>query len=80
MPIAWRYSARIDNLRKDGYRIRASHIDKSIWRFTLLPQDPQQPQALQVAAELDEPKYLDFNEQLRTYVSGTAPGFVDSLT
>ena len=63
--IAFRYGGRLHELRQDGYRIRTTHIKKSVWRFTLLPQDPLQPQSLQVAAELGEPEYQSFREMLR---------------
>jgi hypothetical protein len=62
---AFRYGGRLFELRQDGYRIRSKHVKNSIWRFTLLPQDPKQPQTMQVSAELDEPQYLDFLEMLR---------------
>lgn len=65
MPIAWRYSARIADLRRDGHRIRTTHIKNAVWRFTLLPQDTANPQSLQLAAELDEPQYMEFREVLR---------------
>ena len=34
--IAFRYGARLAELRKEGYRIRSQHIKGAIWRFTLL--------------------------------------------
>lgn len=34
--IAFRYGARLKELRDDGYRIRTSHVKKSVFRFTLL--------------------------------------------
>jgi len=67
MPIAWRYSARIADLRKDGHRIRSTHIKNAVWRFTLLSDDDK---PFEVAAELDDPDCMDmFNEQLHSYVS-----------
>lgn len=33
--IAFRYSARINDLRKDGHDISAAHIKGSSWKFTL---------------------------------------------
>lgn len=33
--IAFRYSARLNDLRRDGYKIQATHIKDSIWKFTL---------------------------------------------
>lgn len=63
--VAYRYGGRLFELRQDGYRIRSSHVKGSVWRFTLLPQDKANPGSMQVAAELDEPKYLDFLEMMR---------------
>jgi hypothetical protein len=60
--IAYRYSARIADIRQDGYRIRTNHIKNATWRFTLLSDDDK-PKEL--AAELDAPDYLDFQEMLR---------------
>lgn len=33
--IAFRYSARLHDLRRDGYKISAQHIKDTYWRFTL---------------------------------------------
>jgi hypothetical protein len=63
--IAYRYSARLSDLRRDGYRIRSAHIKNATWRFALLPQDTENPQTLQIAAELDDPQYMEFLELLR---------------
>ncbi|WP_026536959.1 hypothetical protein [Arthrobacter sp. 9MFCol3.1] len=62
MPIAWRYSARIADLRRDGHRIRTTHIKNAVWKFTLLSDDDK---PLELAAELDEPAYMEFLELLR---------------
>jgi hypothetical protein len=70
MPIAWRYSARIADLRKDGHRIRSTHVKNAVWRFTLLPSDPLDAVSTHLLAEFDDPECMDmFNEQLRTFVS-----------
>ena len=71
--IAFRYGARLAELREDGYSIRSSHIKGAVWRFTLLPQDKQQPQTMQVAAEMDEPQYMDFAERLRSSACCSEP-------
>ncbi|MDN4611452.1 hypothetical protein [Arthrobacter burdickii] len=63
--IAFRYGGRLYELRQDGYRIRTKHVRKGVWRFTLLPQDTANPQSMQVAAQLDEPQYMEFLETLR---------------
>lgn len=63
--VAFRYGGRLHELRQDGYRIRSTHIKDSVWRFTLLPQDTANPDSMQVAAELDEPQYMEFRELLR---------------
>lgn len=60
--IAYRYGRRIFELRQDGYRIRTSHIKNATWRFTLLRDDDK---PLELAAELDEPQYMEFRELLR---------------
>ena len=33
--IAFRYSARIHDLRKEGHTIVAEHVKESLWRFVL---------------------------------------------
>lgn len=45
--IAFRYSARLHDLRKDGYIIKATHIINSCWNFRLI--DPITPDALKAA-------------------------------
>ncbi len=49
--ICFRYAGRLFDLRRQGYRIRSTHIKESIWRFTLL--------------EEDAPQYMEFRELLR---------------
>lgn len=34
--IAFRYSARLHELRKEGYKIKAQHIKDSLWKFELV--------------------------------------------
>lgn len=63
--VAFRYGGRLHELRQDGYRIRSTHTKDSVWRFTLLPQETANPDSMQVAAELDEPQYMEFRELLR---------------
>jgi hypothetical protein len=58
--IAFRYGGRLFELRADGYRIRSSHVKGPVWRFTLLKDEP-----LVLAAEIDDPQYMDFLELLR---------------
>lgn len=60
--IAFRYGGRLHELRQDGYRIRTTHIKNSVWRFTLLRGDDQ---PTELAAELNEPQYLDFLEMMK---------------
>lgn len=39
--IAFRYAARLQELRDDGYKIRSKHIKGSRWEFTLV-KEPEQ--------------------------------------
>ena len=55
--ITYRYSARIADLRKEGYRIRLTHIKGSVYCFTLLEADAPE--------YIDEPEYAEFREVLR---------------
>ncbi len=48
--ICFRYGGRLFDLRREGYRIRTTHVKGPVFRFTLLEQDaPQYADALQEA-------------------------------
>jgi hypothetical protein len=44
--IAFRYSARIKDLREEGHNIKARHIKGSKWIFTLIREPVQERLAL----------------------------------